>query len=258
MTMLSAFHNLSRSVGCALLALVSGRLVVYFVAGELVILLVYKIVRGDFYWWVRLGPVTSLVGAFIARTIVLVIVAFSGCIHYRHPYEMTGLGYSINMIWAQIMPFVALQFYQGDKKDLITSFLVGSFCFWLFLNLLFFCTIDLKYFSTFFSTMTGPQYTCLLYNTSKEYSAKFDAVFSNRIAYTKSIHGEVKVWVAENIDRWKREKPDFFNIELIPDELLPVEVLRAEGGAKRRGSSVSIRELVGGRAIENERRVHPA
>ena len=70
-------------------------------------------------------------------------------------------------------------------------------------------------------------------------------MFKNRIEYSKSIHGEVKEWVAENIDKWKRERPDWFKIAMIPDELLPKDVFEAEGGAKRRRSSVSLREMVG-------------
>jgi len=66
----------------------------------------------------------------------------------------------------------------------------------------------------------------------------------------------VKEWVAENIDKWKRERPDWFKIEMIPDELLPKNVFEAEGGAKRRRSSVSLREMVGLRDA-SVGRVHP-
>ena len=58
-------------------------------------------------------------------------------------------------------------------------------------------------------------------------------------------NGEVKEWVAANIERFRRDKPEWFKVEKIPDEYLPVEVLVAEGGAKRRRSSVSIREVIG-------------
>ena len=124
------------------------------------------------------------------------------------------------------------------------------------LNFIFFCTIELSYLNTFFGTKTAPQYTCELYITSKDDFQRFDAVFSNRIQYTKSIHGEVKEWVAENIDQWRRDQPNWFKIEMIPDEFLPKDVLEAEGGAKRRRSSVSLREIVGLREA-SVGRVHP-
>ena len=50
-------------------------------------------------------------------------------------------------------------------------------------------------------------------------------------------------------------------MEKIPDEFLPSEVLAAEGGAKRRRSSLSLREVVGleegGGAKKKGSRVHP-
>ena len=92
--------------------------------------------------------------------------------------------------------------------------------------------------------------------TSKEDSQKFDAVFSNRIDYTKSIHEDVKEWVRENVNQWNRERPGWFNIEIIPDDFLPKEVFEAEGGAKRRRSSVSLREIAGLREA-SVGRVHP-
>ena len=45
------------------------------------------------------------------------------------------------------------------------------------------------------------------------------------------------------MERWKREKEEWFAIEKIPDDVLPTEVLEAEGGARRRRSSVSLKEL---------------
>jgi len=59
----------------------------------------------------------------------------------------------------------------------------------------------------------------------------------------------------ESLRKWRRERPDWFKIEMIPDEYLPKNVFEAEGGAKRRRSSVSLREMVGWRKA-NVRRVH--
>jgi len=54
------------------------------------------------------------------------------------------------------------------------------------------------------------------------------------------------------------DNPDWFKIELIPDEFLPQAVLEAEGGTnrKRRRSSVSLREMVG-LEERKEIKVHP-
>ena len=87
MTLMSALHSLSRSFGCAFLgASSSGKMtLVYFVVGEMILYLVWKIFRRDFFYFVRLeGPLAFLL-AFLERILVKVIVDFSGCIHMRHP-----------------------------------------------------------------------------------------------------------------------------------------------------------------------------
>ena len=150
------------------------------------------------------------------------------------------------------MPFVALHLYEvkdedGINKEFLLIFLSCGLAVWLILNITFFCTINLSFLNTFAGTKTGPQYTCERFNkTSESDEINFGVVFRNRLSYTKSIHGEVRTWVAENIARWIEEKPDWFNVDLIPNDMLPDEVLESEGGAsrKRRRSSVSLRELV--------------
>jgi len=159
----------------------------------------------------------------------------------------------LSVIWSQVFPFVALHFVDGENKAGLTVFLAVSLMVWVVLNIIFFCTIDLSYRNTFFGTKTAPQYTCEYFRTSKEDYQKFDAIFYNRIEYTKSIHREVKEWFAENLGEWRRERPEWFNIEMIPDGFLPEDVLQAEGGAKRRRkSSVSLREMVGVRSQLSE------
>jgi len=49
--------------------------------------------------------------------------------------------------------------------------------------------------------MDGPQYACNYSKESEEDAQKFDAVFENRLDYTKAIHAEVRVWVHANVER---------------------------------------------------------
>jgi len=151
----------------------------------------------------------------------------------RHPYELGGNAFAIIMVWAQIIPFVALLIYAGTENDenerpkmeFLKFFLPLNFTLWLLLNITFFCTIDFSYLGTFFSNKTGSQYTCELFLKSEGDDQWFEAVFSNRIEYTSPIKAEVKLWVSENIELWLADNPDWFKIEMIPDEFLPAEVL---------------------------------
>jgi len=265
MLLMSALHNLSRSLGVVLLATSDSSILVLFLGGEIALYLLYKLMRGDFYYWPPIdGTIVAILGSFLTRIATKVIADYSGCLQFRHAFDLGGLGFSLSMVWAQVMPFVALLlFYDNDElKGSLVIFLVLTFTLWLLLNIVFFCTIDLSYTHTFYGTMTAPQYTCMQYKTAEEDSVKFDAVFNNRIQFTTSIHSDVKPWVANNIARWRETKPDWFNVELIPDAFLPSDVIEAEGGARRRrSSSVSLRELVGGKEGTNNGKqqssVHP-
>ena len=179
----------------------------------------------------------------------------------RGYYNVGPAAFTTSMVWAQIFPFVALQFFEGELKSKIEAGLIVSFTIWLSLNITFFGTIDLAYLHTFFGTMTGPQYAIQLYKDAKDDAMRWDAVFTRRISYTKPIHRDIKDWVKENIERWRTEKPSWFHVDLIPDDFLRVEVIEAEGGARRRRrSSISVREIIGLLTRDvgvDDNRVHP-
>ena len=256
-------------------------MVLSFVGGEMLLYLAWKLLRGDIMYWFRAEGALGVAISFQARVLAKVIVDFSGCFQLRHPFEVGGTAFSLSMLWAQAMPFVALLLYKtkvddgeavemnghfnitnstsqlpeendNDEADIggelekskIAIVLACSFILWLLTNLAFFCTIDLSYMHTFWLLKTGPQYTCERFQGSSQDSERFKVVFHKRMSYTKSIHGEIEEWVAANIDRWREERPEWFDIERIPDEFLPPRVVLAEGGATgRRRSSASFKEL---------------
>ena len=229
-----------------MLAFTDVTLAVKFFAAEVGVFLVYKILRRDFYWWIRVEGVLSVILSLLVRVVVKVISDFTGCVHLRNPLEMGGLAYSVSMIWAQIMPFVALGWYEGGNKEQMQILLLGSFGVWLFLNGLFFCSIDRSFMHTFFGTKTGPEYIVELFRTSTIDSAKFRAAFSKRRSYINEIEDEVREWLRENIGRFQLEKPEWWNIEIVGDEFLPQQVRLAEGGSRRRKSLVKQFTLTNG------------
>ena len=150
------------------------------------------------------------------------------------------------------MPFVTLWLTTSDsinmEINILYTFFTCSFALWLLMNSVFFYTIDSSFLNTFFGSMTGPQFTCRRFrDTLGDDHGRFVAVFGTRLSYTKSIHGEVKTWVEENVDIWTQGNVKWFQADKVPDEFLPPRVVVAEGGAsRRRRSSVSFKELVGG------------
>ena len=85
MTLIGMLHNLSRSVGCTLLATVDMNLLFAVVGGEMLLFFLYKLARGDFLYWVRVEGSVGVITSFLARVVVKVIADFSGCLQMRHP-----------------------------------------------------------------------------------------------------------------------------------------------------------------------------
>ena len=127
------------------------------------------------------------------------------------------------MIWAQIMPFVALSFYEGRNKEQLQILLLVSVGTWLVLNGLFFAAIDRSYMHTFFGTKTAPQYTVELFRTSTLDNAKFRACFTNTRSYIAECEDEVRAWMEQNYEILVGE--DWFIVAKVPDDFLPKRIL---------------------------------
>jgi len=69
MTMISTLHNLSRSVGCAVLAASNTKMILtFFVAGEITFYIMYKAARGDFIYFPEFnGAIANYGGSFANR-----------------------------------------------------------------------------------------------------------------------------------------------------------------------------------------------
>ena len=84
MTMMSSLHNLSRSIGYALLAVAGGTtMVLSFVGGEIMVYLIWKALRRDLLYWIKVDGFLGIFGSCLIRVVVKVIVDFSGCLQFR-------------------------------------------------------------------------------------------------------------------------------------------------------------------------------
>jgi len=122
MTMMGALHNVSRSLGCAMLAAHDKMLVWYFISGELLLYLLVKAVRGDLKHWVRIeSGLGAIVVAIVERSVVKQVVDFSGCLYFRHPTEEGGVIFATSVVWSQIFPFLVLQLYEKKVNNIAVS-----------------------------------------------------------------------------------------------------------------------------------------
>ena len=283
MMAISTLHNMSRSIGCALLALVDTTTLASDLTGEFLIFFFYWCWKysvkgapkppGGCFRQMLHGALILVVGSLHA-SVAKTVADFTGCVHFRHPWLAGGACHSALALWTQIYPFLALALLRRETEGQMTDstqkiieiFLLSSTFAWVLLNVEFFRTIDPRYFKTFYSTQTPKQFVVDSFLRSENDFQKFELAFGNPIFFSAPIHLEIKQWVNENIQQWQEEAPAWFKVDLIPDEFLPLDLFEAEGGANRRRSSVnfsvreissvSLREIVGLRE-GSLGRVHP-
>ena len=219
--------------------------------GELAFFLLFKLIRKDLRCHFRLDSVASGIFSCLFRVIVKIAIDFTGCVQGRHPYELGGLYFMINLITTQLISFWGAYLYiEADLPEgtikLFATFVWCSVCIpSLMFNLcfaLFLLNIRREYIKTFFTTMTGPEFCCLNFKLAKTEEDKFE-VFDNHPSYFGAIKDELKMWLATNWGRWNKDKPDWFTpavINTIPNDILPLEELAKYGG--KRTSSIMIAE----------------
>ena len=125
MIMLASLHNLSRTVGTALMLVASPRLTLGLIIGEMFFYHLYKLARRDYVLWVvGVEGALKYLMAFILLTVTKVLVDFTGIVHARGPKLAGGALFSSLTIISQLYPFVALFFY--DKSSTIENRMATS------------------------------------------------------------------------------------------------------------------------------------
>jgi hypothetical protein len=131
---------------------------------DVFLFIVYKVLRGDFHYWIPIyGPLGLLV-SFSARVITKVICDYTGMIQLRHPGELGGMYWTLNVILAFVASFGAASYFFSSRLEkglidqrltemLLTGIValwVASFCVILFL-------MKKKYRATFSPAAPGWQ-----------------------------------------------------------------------------------------------------
>jgi len=256
MFLLAGLHNLSKSIGVALLLAVSGQTTLLVLAGEMMVYHLVRLLHRDYTMFVPgMEGRLKIIMALATHTLAKTIVDFTGLIHMRGPKLVGGAMFLALTIEAQVLPFVAFEIYKNnddvenklDLEELETALraLVGT---WAINVLLFFMLIKRKYRKTFWDPQTAWQMVIATYENSDDAYLKMNAIFTNHISMSRRIKTDVIEYMAENWAEWERTKPSWFTpgfISKIPDEFIPQQNLEELGGARRRRSSVnSVRELL--------------
>jgi len=264
MMLLAAFHNLSRTIGTALLLAVSGSTTFVIMGAEMAFYIGFKVLRNDFVLWIPgLEGALMYIAALIVHVIVKVLVDFTGLIHCRGAKLMGGSLFTFSTVLGQILPFVALSLYSASttvenktNTHKMNIALIVQACCWGLSVIAFFGLIDSEKLWTFYGTTTGAQATIQTFRSSDDPAIKMNAIFSNHSSFTESIKDEVIAYMRDNWAEWERTQPAWFTpkfIASVGDEFIPGRALHqlneaaieTGGGARRRSSVLSVRVILG-------------
>ena len=246
----STSHILGKTLASALLATVSANYLWTHIGADMGLYLLFKVVRRDFYYWIPVRGILAIICAFISRIFVKIIVDFTGCVHFRHPYEIGGFYWTFNLVLSQLSAFGATILYiaatqvadgdsqsienrteaikhssimtnytfSGDEANAFTAFgsselwtIVGCIsALWFISFTVFIFSIKSEYINTFFGTSPGAQTSRNYFLNNENDENKRIFIFTVSEYQWKPIREDVKAWVLANWYRWEEEKPEWW------------------------------------------------
>ncbi|GMH92016.1 hypothetical protein TrST_g565 [Triparma strigata] len=237
LTLLSATQILIKASLVIVLGKCGSGYPLHYLLGDVAFYLLYKLARRDFTYWLPVYGVTGVLLSGIIRIIIKLIVDFAAIVHFRHPYELGGLFWSINMflpllgLVAVIASDLPKGIFSEATLELFTSYImVLGFSLLSFLSL-FLLLMNKEYRHTFFSMETGAHLTRSAFTDGEDDFEKSYLIGCNEDQWKLFIGDEVEAWVKENWTTWEGEKPDWFTdqwISNVPREMIPKKMIDKE------------------------------
>ena len=200
--------------------------------------------------------------SFFMRIVMKFVSDFTGVVHLRHPGELGGLYWSVNMVMGLAVSAFGIFSYVSklnddckieggelsvagceryDKNWKIMVLMVGTMGgLWALSMGAILVSMNPSSLKSFTSRQTGGQLTRNLFRRGKNDETKAHIVFFNEASWWK-IRGDVGDWFRDNWKDWEDEKPDWFNSvfkNAVPKELLDTQrSSRGNGGSSGRNIS---------------------
>jgi hypothetical protein len=255
----TALHVVNKVLACGLVAAVNAQLLFAFLAVDTAAFLVVKVLRGDYIYASFRATAFGALGSLFERVFGKFMLDFAGLMQVRHPCEGGGMFWSWSMVTTPLTALAGAYYYnlnseglEGTRlsKETVWIMVGGITAVWLvsFVSLVVICDPDYRH--TFYSTMTARQFTIMVFKEAKTDEKKAQ-IFKRQFHVWRSIEGEVRTWVHGNIDRWEREKPEWYTkklVQRIPEEVLTkdeLEMLISGGQKVKRKRKSSLLEEVG-------------
>jgi hypothetical protein len=239
MLFFSAGMLVLRCMTIVVLGLLGGRWVFLYIGADMLLYLLVKVLRADFWYWIPAGGNVEIVSSIVARVLVKAVTDFTSIVQFRHPYELGGMYWLFGFVLTMgSLPAAIIIAERGSVADdglklayavegLVIPFTVVSFA-------VFLLSMERKYLSTFYSLQRGKEVTVKNFMEGEDDAAKASYTFQMSKHHWKSIEGEVKAWVEANWDSWEENKPDWLDDAM--RARVPVEYIPESGDARRRES----------------------
>ena len=246
MMLVMTAHVLMKVLACSLMLRINQVWFWIYMLGDMGIYFLYKLVRGDFRYWLLLEGIMCWFATVIVRIIVKVIADFTLLIQFRHQMDVGGAYFSANVAINQAFCFISFYLYwrySGASEKMVETVWLLVISLWIFslLNIgLFLIFMNKEYRLTFFDTRTGKQFAVENFRAVESDAMKFE-IFGHHPSYYESINEELMKWLNNNWSTWQESSPEWFTADAIsnvPAEMLPVSVLASMGGLKGTRKSI--------------------
>jgi hypothetical protein len=269
----SALLLLLRSIGAALLMLADTKIFVAYMAGDHLLYLLQKLIRGDFLHWIPIEGVAGLAMSLLTRVVSKTITDFTGLLQFRGAGELGGVMWLWSMCLALVAPWVAVSVYFGNAADIETGLdstdsatvaedtreLKQSDAFrllavltglWLAAFTIFLSLMKKEYRRSFWCMETGNEWVQSYFLQGERDDVKQNVLYLNAAKWA-AIRPQVKEWVRSSWVGWERDKPDWYTDNWkakVPADWVPREGReewkearrRSMVGSERKGSVAGI------------------
>jgi len=254
MYMLSFCQLIGKSLAIAIIFQMGGRPLTAFVFScEIGVYLLYKVLRGDFYHWLRLPTGFSTIMSLVERVAGKIVCDFTAMVHLRHPKEVGGFYWMLNMVYTQVSVFVALASIgeiddseRAIKKRELWIIGVVLSLLWLLALFLLLRFSAPAYRHTFYNLLTTKQYNHLFFKDGDNRTRMKLITQSDRGSW-RVFEDEVREWLTEVWGDLINEKPTWLTENLIakiPQDLLPSiqysEISGSRSGIQRVGLALKL------------------
>ncbi|GMH79382.1 hypothetical protein TrLO_g3587 [Triparma laevis f. longispina] len=232
MALSSSVQVLLKGLLVALLGSMNLRYSLYYIVGDMVFYFVYKMARRDSRHWI---PMTGIGGTVISgflRVSIKFCVDFAGVVQFRHPFDLGGMYFTINMflpligmsllLCLDLLNVSDVAMLEDGIRVIVTDLTLALGTSVIVLVSLFFLLMNPDHRRTFYSVETGGQMTRRLFLEGDD-AMKSEAL-TVHVSHWGPIEKKIRRWVGSGWEKWVSEKPDWFTDQwkaMVPADMIP-------------------------------------